>query len=75
VPEAKNRSRFQKVVISRILDDGKGKKDPVILCVIHHHQNFLESIILLFNEAKPWFWMSKGCYSREIERCCEPRNI
>jgi hypothetical protein len=42
-PEDGKRSSFQNVVFSRIPDNGKSPKNPVILCVIHHRQNRLES--------------------------------
>jgi hypothetical protein len=34
---------FRNVVFPRIPDDGKSPKKTVILCVIHHRQNRLES--------------------------------
>jgi hypothetical protein len=42
-PEDGNRSRFRNVAFSRIPDNGKSPKNPVILSVIHHRQNRLQS--------------------------------
>jgi hypothetical protein len=49
-PQDGNRSSFRNVVFSRIPENGKSpkKKTPVILCVIHHRQNCLESTRYIF---------------------------
>jgi hypothetical protein len=43
VSETGSVSKMPYFLFSRILDDGKRPKNPVIPCVIHHRQNPLES--------------------------------
>jgi hypothetical protein len=64
-----NRSSFRNVVFSRIPDDGK-VQNPVILCIMHHRQNPLESIqyIQLPRYSNKRVQTNYGMYQHS--RCC-----